>query len=105
MKMAFGLATTDEILRTLGQRMRSHRLAQGLPQQELASMAGLSLGALRKLEANGHSSMETWVRVSQALGIVRELQDLFLPRIESIEHLDRLEDVASRQRAPRRRAR
>ena len=42
--MSFNLASTAEILRALGSRLRTQRLAQGLPQRELAQMAGLSLG-------------------------------------------------------------
>lgn len=66
--MIFALATANEILRTVGQRLRLQRLAQGLPQRELAQMAGLSLGALRKLESSGQCSLETVVRVVQSLG-------------------------------------
>ena len=64
--MSFNLASTAEILRALGSRLRTQRLAQGLPQRELAQMAGLSLGALRKLEGSGQSSLETLIRVTQA---------------------------------------
>ena len=71
--MSFNLASTAEILRALGSRLRTQRLAQGLPQRELAQMAGLSLGALRKLEGSGQSSLETLIRVTQALGLVDEL--------------------------------
>lgn len=83
--------------------MRAQRLAQGLPQRELAQMAGLSLGALRKLESSGQSSLETLVRVVQALGLADELQDLFVLKRQSIAQMEQAEAASQRQRASRRR--
>lgn len=100
--MSFNLASTAEILRALGSRLRIQRLAQGLPQRELAQMAGLSLGALRKLEGSGQSSLETLIRVTQALGLVDELQDLFVLRRQSIAQMAQAESAGQQQRAPRR---
>lgn len=51
--MTFSLSTASEIQRVLGERLRTQRLAQALSQRDLAQMAGLSLGALRKMERNG----------------------------------------------------
>ncbi|MFX1682649.1 MULTISPECIES: helix-turn-helix domain-containing protein [unclassified Roseateles] len=102
--MAFTLATAHEILEALGQRVRAQRLAQKLSQQELARMAGLSLGALRKLESNGQSSLETVIRVVQALGLVDELEELFVLKRQSIAQMEQAEAADQRQRAPRRRS-
>ncbi len=66
-------------------------------------MAGLSLGALRKLEGNGQSSLETLVRVVQALGLADELDDVFVLKRQSIAQMAQAESVKQRQRAPRRR--
>ena len=65
-------------------------------------MAGLSLGALRKLEGSGQSSLETLIRVTQALGLVDELGDLFVLRRQSIAQMAQAESAGQRQRAPRR---
>lgn len=100
--MVFTLATVDEILPLLGERLRRQRLAQGLAQSELAAMAGLSLGAVRKLERSGQSSVETMVRVVKALGLVAELEPLFEARPTSIAQMERAERARQRQRAPRR---
>lgn len=83
--------------------MRTQRLAQDLPQRELAQMAGLSLGALRKLEANGQSSLETLVRVVQALGLAGELESLFVLKPVSIAQMEQAQVVQQRKRAVRRR--
>ncbi len=99
--MTFILAPANEVLQTLGQRVRAQRLAQGLPQRELAQMAGLSLGALRKLESSGQSSLETLVRTVQALGLMDELEDLFVLKRQSIAQMDRAETASQRQRATR----
>lgn len=101
--MTFILSALPELQLILGQRLRAQRLAQGLPQRELAQMAGLSLGALRKLEGSGQCSLETLIRTVQALGLVDELEPLFVLRRQSIAQMEQAENVRHRQRAPRRR--
>lgn len=101
--MVFALAVPAEILHVLGSRLRTQRLAQGLSQRDLAQMAGLSLGALRKLERDGQSSLETLVRVVQALGLVDGLEALFVLKRQSIAQMEQAEVASQRQRAPRRR--
>lgn len=99
--MEFTLASPTEILRALGARLRSQRLAQNLTQGELAGMAGLSVGAVRKLEASGQCALGTLVRVAQALGVAHELQPLFeLPR-QSIAQMEQAAAAQQRQRARR----
>lgn len=101
--MTFHLLTSAEILQKLGARLREQRLAQSLTQRELAHMAGLSLGALRKLESDGQCSLETLVRVVQALGLLEALDDLFVLKRHSIAQMEQAELVSRRQRAPRKR--
>ena len=101
--MTFMLSTPAEILQTLGGRLRAQRLAQSLTQRELAQMAGLSLGAVRKLEADGQCSLETLVRVAQALGLLAAMDDLFVLKRQSIAQMEQTARVRQRQRAPRRR--
>ncbi len=91
-------------MRAMGIRLRAQRLAQALSQRDLAQMAGLSLGALRKLEHDGQCSLETLIRVVQALGLVEELEDLFLLKRQSIAQMEQAEAVSQRKRAPRRKA-
>ncbi len=99
--MYFDLASNNEILHELGARLRAQRLAQGLPQAELAAMAGVSLGTIKSLERGGSTSLETFIRVVQALGLTDHLQPLFaLPR-QSIAQMERTQR-AQRMRAPRR---
>lgn len=90
-------------MQLLGTRLRAQRLAQMLAQQELASMAGLSLGALRKLETTGQSSLDTLLRVVRALGLVDELDSLFVLKQASIAQMEQVAAIKQRQRAPKRR--
>ncbi len=99
--MTFMLSSVEEILQTLGGRIRTQRLAQGISQQVLADRAGLSLGAVRQLESSGQSGLDTLVRVLFVLGIVDELEDLFVLRQQSIAQMERANGPARRQRAPR----
>lgn len=102
--MTFALSTPAEILCTLGVRLREQRLAQSLTQRELAQMAGLSLGALRKLEADGQCSLETLIRVAQALGVLQELDELFVLKRQTIAQMAQVDLASRRRRAPRKKA-
>ena len=102
--MTFHLSTPAEILHALGVRLREQRLAQSLTQRDLAHMAGLSLGALRKLESDGQCSLATLVRVVQALGLSAELDELFVLKRQSIAQMEQAQAVEQRQRAPRRKS-
>lgn len=88
----------------LGSRLRDQRLAQNLSQAALAGMAGMSLGALRKLEKDGRCSLETLVAVVQALGLTSELEDLFVLKRQSIAQMERAEAAGQRQRASKRKS-
>lgn len=101
--MKIALASPQEACAELGRRLREQRLAQLLPQEELASRAGVSLGAIRKLEKDGQATVLTLVRAAIALGLVGELEDLFtLQPQRSLADMARAE-AARRVRAPRRR--
>jgi len=54
--LQFELATTDEIAREFGDRIRAHRLAQNLQQSELAARAGISQRSLSNFERSGDGS-------------------------------------------------
>ncbi|HSI58799.1 MAG TPA: transcriptional regulator [Ideonella sp.] len=98
----FSFATSSEIVRELGRRLRAQRLASLMTQQELASRAGVALGSVKTLESTGRTTLETFVRVAQALSLVSELADILALKPQtSIAAMERAER-ATRQRAPRR---
>ncbi len=52
-----------------GTRVRDHRLARGLTQEQLAEHAGLSLGVVKKIEQGGNGRLETYHALARALRV------------------------------------
>ena len=96
----FGLATTDEIAKELAARLRAHRLAQNLPQSELAARAGISHKTLTTFEHSGKVSMDVYLRIVAALGLSESLSTLFELKQQTIKEMEATEQ--RRQRASRR---
>ena len=96
----FGLATCDEIGEELAARLRNHRLAQNLPQRELAAKAGISLKTLTTFEKSGKVSLDVFLRIVAALGLSESLSELFELRQQTIREMELAEQ--RRQRASRR---
>ena len=96
----FGLACVDEIAQELGHRLKALRLSQGMQQGELAQRAGLSRATVTALENKGQSTLNSLLRVAQALGRENDLQPLFELKVASIAQMERLE-ASKRTRAPR----
>jgi transcriptional regulator with XRE-family HTH domain len=86
--LTFELATAEEIGAELGSRLRQHRLAQNLTQEELAARAGVSRGTVRNLEVKGQASVESLLRIVSALGLAGGLSELFLLRQTSIRAME-----------------
>jgi transcriptional regulator with XRE-family HTH domain len=65
------------ILKELGRRLTTIRLAQNLSQQQLAERAGLGLRTVRRLEQGTHATqLSGFVRVCRALGLLDRLDQL-----------------------------
>ncbi|MFF7065691.1 helix-turn-helix domain-containing protein [Pseudomonas sp. NPDC008258] len=90
-----------EIVRRLCERLRTERLALNMTQAELAGRAGIGVNTVSNLEAGRNVGFENLVRVAMALGRVKELEALFLPRLDSIEDIRRYENSANRLRSKR----
>ena len=99
--MIISLCTFTEICALLGERVRGLRLAQNLTQSELAGRAGISFGAVRKLEAGGQSTLATFVKCVQALGASSDFEHLLSPPSTSIAQMERRATAAGRKRARR----
>lgn len=94
-------ATPDELVRELGGRLRSQRLASRITQHELAHRAGIALGAVKKLESGGNATLQTFVRVVQALALTGDLETILMLKPQtSIAEMERAAE-APRQRARR----
>lgn len=97
----FQLATTEEILRELGQRLRAQRMVKLMTQIELAARAGIALGSVKKLESSGNTTVHTLVRVIQTLSLTDDIADILrLKPSSSIAEMERAE-LAKRKRARR----
>jgi len=59
--------TKEEMLRTLGESVRAARLAMNLSQQTVADRSGVSLTALRNIEAGKNASTVTLLEVCRTV--------------------------------------
>ncbi|AUA57648.1 anaerobic benzoate catabolism transcriptional regulator [Achromobacter spanius] len=94
-------STPSEIVKRLCQRLRTERLASGMTQADLAGRAGIATNTVSNLETGRNVGFENVVRVAMALGRAKELEGLFLPKLNSIEDIRRYESSADRLRAKR----
>lgn len=94
----FKLRNPIHLVREIGDRIRSHRLARGWTQAELAERSGVSLSTLKLLEREGKGSLQRLAKIAVVLDLDGELRRLFSEpsQYESIASVER----TSRQRAP-----
>ncbi|PVZ38988.1 helix-turn-helix domain-containing protein [Pseudomonas sp. CC120222-01a] len=96
------LSKPSEIVKRLCERLRSERLSQQLTQAEVAGRAGIGISTVSSLEAGRNVGFENLVRVAMVLGRGKELENLFQPKLDSLEDVRRYEESAKRQRIKRR---
>jgi transcriptional regulator with XRE-family HTH domain len=79
--------TNDEIMRLLGERMRSRRLARNIPVDQLADKAGLNRKTILDMEAGRDVRLSSLVKLLRGLNSLASLEAAFpdvLPGGESI---------------------
>jgi len=82
--------TLEEILDELGDRVRRHRLNLNLDQKQTAERAGVSVRALRSLEAGKGSQLATFIRVLKSLDALGGLDALApVPKVSPMAMLKR----------------
>lgn len=96
-----GFSKPGEIVKRLCERLRTERLAQQMTQADVAGRAGVATNTVSNLESGRNVGLESIVRVAMVLGRGKELEGLFLPRLESLEDIRRYENSAQRQRSRR----
>ncbi|WP_286844336.1 helix-turn-helix domain-containing protein, partial [Idiomarina sp. UBA4206] len=67
---------SDRVSALIGQRVRQYRLNQDLTQEDLATLANVSLNAVKSAEG-GKSTLPTYVAILQALGHIDNLLAAF----------------------------
>lgn len=87
--------TVDEWEARLGQQVRNARVASGLDQAQLASMANVSLATLSNLERGKGSSLKTVIAVARALDRTDWLDNL-APEVT----VSPMQMLRAKQRAP-----
>lgn len=98
------LMSSGEIAAELGARLRAQRLQLRLTQQELAERADLNVGTVKNLEAKaGASTLDSIIRIVQALGLASHFEPLFVVKAMSIAQMTQAA-AAPRQRARRKRS-
>jgi transcriptional regulator with XRE-family HTH domain len=95
------LSKPGEVVKRLCARLRTERLALEMTQADLAARAGVGTNTVSNLEAGRNVGFENVVRVAMILGRTKELEGLFLPKLNSIEDIRRYENNAKRQRTKR----
>lgn len=92
------LTKPDEIVKLLCERLRKERIALQMTQADVAARAGVGVNTVSSLESGRNIGFESLVRVAMVLGRGKELEELFKPKLESLDDLRRYEDSVSRQR-------
>lgn len=95
----FTVALPEEVCTDLGHRARARRLALNVPVDEMAQRVGVSSKTLGNFERTGRCTLETFVRILEALNAMNDLSAVLMMESRSIESMRRKAEVATRQRA------
>ena len=95
----FTIALPEEIVAELGARARTRRLMLNVSTAEMAERIGISDRTLRNFELTGHCTLETFVRVLEALNATADLASVLVTQTRSIEDMRAKAQVKGRQRA------
>ena len=80
--------TNDEIMYDLALRVRNVRKRRSITQQQLSYMSGVSYGSIKRFETSGEISLYSLVRITRALDIIDEIDNLFTQvEYKSIEEI------------------
>lgn len=102
-KIDFSTASSEAIIEALQQRLEEIRLSRNIAQADLAEEAGVSRSTLTRLSDGKPVSLDSFIRVMQALRLTDHLAAL-LPD-PNVRPVDRVRlDGAERQRASGKRA-
>ena len=72
---------------------------RNLTQKQLADMTGASLSSVRRFEVKGQGSLDLFIKITQALQVVQQLEPLFVQQETSIADIEKQQAATQRQRA------
>lgn len=73
--------TEQSVLAGLVKREKLRRKELGLTQKELASKSGVSYASVRRFETTGDISLNSLLKIGNALGCLSDFNDLFKNKI------------------------
>jgi transcriptional regulator with XRE-family HTH domain len=80
--------TNDEIMYDLALRVKNIRKRRSITQQQLSYMSGVSYGSIKRFETSGEISLYSLIRITRALDIIDEIDNLFTQvEYKSIEEI------------------
>ena len=87
-KIDFSAASSADIIAALGRRIDVIRLSHNVSQADLAEQAGVSRSTITRLGIGQAVSLDSFIRVVQALGLTRRLEALIPdPSIRPVERM------------------
>jgi transcriptional regulator with XRE-family HTH domain len=82
------LITVPKAQKKLVEHVRAKRLVTGLTQAGLAKRAGVSLASLRKFEQKGVISLQSYLKLLMALGILAQVVEATAPPAQEFSSID-----------------
>ncbi len=92
----FQVAAASEIEAALGAHLEEIRLSQNMSQAQLARHSGVSRRTITRLGNGGGVSLDTFIRIVQALGLGERLADLLPPT--DIQPIQRIRNSTKKKR-------
>jgi len=83
-----------EIRKEIGRRIAGSRKAMDMTQDEMAARAGIGVATVRRIESGGQSTIDTFLRITRALGHKDALLLAALPEVMP-EDMDGTNDDAA----------
>ncbi len=87
-KIEHSIASSEVIIEALGKRLEQIRLSRNISQFDLARKAGISRSTLTRLSRGRPISLDSFVRIMQALNLTDHLISLLPdPKVRPVDHV------------------
>ena len=93
MKPPIELMDADDLAAEVGLDAKFARVARQWRQEDLARNSGVSLQAVKNLEAGGNVEFKTFLKVAKALGFAHVLREGLEPQPRTLDDLERIEQA------------